>query len=58
VDPVSFDPDSDAGERAETDTEQANQLLDVAQKLLKVLLRIEVHLKSITEEEFTDDDVD
>lgn len=55
---MSFDPDSDAGERADTDTEQANQLLDVAQEILKVLLRLELHVKSITEEEFTDDDVD
>lgn len=55
---MSFDPDSDAGERADTDTEQANQLLDTAEKILKALLRIELHIKSITEEEFTDDDVD
>lgn len=55
---MSFDPDSDAGARASTETEEANQLLDVAQKILKVLLRLELHVKSITEEEFTDDDVD
>jgi hypothetical protein len=58
VDPVSFDPDSDAGERADTGTEEANQLLDTMKKILKVLLRLELHAKSITEEEFTDDDVD
>ena len=55
---MSFDPDSDAGERAETETKEAKQLLDTAEKILKVLLRLELHIKSITEEEFTDDDVD
>lgn len=55
---MSFDPDSDAGERAETETEEANQLLDIVFEVLKVLLRIEAHLKTITEEELTDDDID
>ncbi len=48
---MSFDPDAD-GE------EQSLRLEDLVEEVLKVLLRIEAHLKTITEEELTDDDID
>jgi hypothetical protein len=48
---MSFDPDA-AGE------EQSLSLEDLIRHLIRIALRIELHLKSITEEEFTDDDVD
>ncbi len=48
---MSFDPDA-AGE------EQSLSLEDLIRKLIKIALRIEAHLKTITEEELTDDDVD
>lgn len=54
---MSFDPDSDAGERAETDTEQALILEDTMQQILLVLKKIELHLSSMTDEEIGDDDV-
>ncbi len=51
VDTVSFDPDA-SGE------EQSLSLEDLIRELIKIALRIEAHLKTITEEELTDDDVD
>ena len=48
---MSFDPDADGAE-------QALSLEDLIRELIKIALRIEAHLKTITEEELTDDDVD
>lgn len=54
---MSFDPDSDAGGRAETQTEEALTLRDTMQQILLVLKKIELHLSSMTDEEIEDDDV-
>ncbi len=51
MDSVSFDPDAKSDEQ-QISTE------DLLLEIIKILLRMEAHLKSITEEEITDDDVD
>jgi len=55
---MSFDPGADADEVAEAVAREENQTRDLLEKILKVLLRMEVHLQRMTDEEITDDDVD
>lgn len=54
---MSFDPDSDAGERADTQTEEALSLRQTMEQILLTLKKIELHLFTMTEEEIEDDDV-